>query len=58
MANEEYTNGNSYVDMNGNIVVISDAEDGVYVECSNNNTKLKDTDWFKKYRTWPSYGKA
>lgn len=58
MANEEYTNGNSYVDMNGNIVVISDAEDGVYVECSNNNTKLKDTDWFKKYRIWPSYGKA
>ena len=44
--------------LNGNIVVISDAEDGVYVECSNNNTKLKDTDWFKKYRTWPSYGKA
>ena len=44
--------------LNGNIVVISDAEDGVYVECSNNNTKLKDTTWFQKYRTWPSYGKA
>lgn len=44
--------------LNGNIVVISDAEKGVYIECSNNNTKLKDTDWFKKYRTWPSYGVA
>ncbi|MBQ8427478.1 MAG: MBL fold metallo-hydrolase [Clostridia bacterium] len=39
--------------LNGNIQVISDAELGVYVECSNNNTLLKDTDWFKTYRTMP-----
>ena len=39
--------------LNGNIVVIS-AKDGVSVECSNNNTILKDTDWFKQYRKTPS----
>ena len=54
MANKEYTNGAQYVDMNGNIQVISDAESGVYVECSNNNTLLKDTEWFKQYRKMPS----
>ena len=53
MANAEYTNGVDYVDMNGNIQIISDAKQGVYAECSNNNTLLKDTDWFKKYRTMP-----
>lgn len=53
MANAEYTGGAKYVDMNGNVVVTSDAELGVYVECSNNNTVLKDTAWFNKYRTMP-----
>ena len=38
--------------MNGNIVVTSDRE-GVTVQCSNNNTLLKDTDWFKENRNMP-----
>ncbi len=41
-----------YRSMNGNIVVTSD-RDGVEVNCSNNNTLLKDTDWFKENRTCP-----
>lgn len=41
-----------YVSMNGNIVVTSN-RDGVSVECSNNNTLLKDTEWFKENRTCP-----
>ncbi|MBQ9104042.1 MAG: hypothetical protein IJY57_03025, partial [Clostridia bacterium] len=46
------------ITLNGNIQVISDAENGVYVECSNNNLKLKETEWFNKYRTWPINGVA
>ena len=38
--------------MNGNICVTSNA-DGVFVNCSNNNTLFKDTDWFKQNRTCP-----
>ena len=41
-----------YTSMNGNIVVTSDRE-GVTVQCSNNNTLLKDTDWFKENRNMP-----
>ena len=41
-----------YTSMNGNIVVTSDRE-GVTVQCSNNNTLLKDTDWFKENRKMP-----
>ena len=37
---------------NGNIVVKSN-RDGIAVTCSNNDTILKDSDWFKKYRTMP-----
>ncbi|MBO5394861.1 MAG: MBL fold metallo-hydrolase [Clostridia bacterium] len=38
--------------MNGNIVF--KVVDGVEsISCSNNNTILKDTDWFKEHRTWP-----
>lgn len=37
---------------NGNIVVTSRPQD-VVVNCSNNNTKLKDTDWFKENRQIP-----
>ena len=44
------------ITLNGNIQVISDAEKGVYVDCSNNNLKLKETEWFSKYRTWPQDG--
>lgn len=38
--------------MNGNIVVYSNNQ-GVNVKCSGNDVLLKDTDWFKKYRTCP-----
>ncbi len=58
MANPAYTNGLNYVDMNGNIVVISDSEDGVSVICSNNNTLLKDTQWFIDNRTMPDEWKV
>ena len=42
-----------YVSMNGNIVVTSDRK-AVAVNGSDNNTLLKDTEWFKKNRTMPS----
>ncbi len=38
--------------MNGNIVFRCDNGE-ISVNCSNNNTKLKDTDWFKQHRTCP-----
>ena len=41
--------------MNGNIVV-SSTGGAVTVNCSNNNTILKETAWFKANRTWPSNG--
>ena len=40
--------------MNGNIVV-SCVKGNISVNCSNNNTLLKDTEWFHEYRTTPSY---
>lgn len=45
--------GSSYESMNGNITVSSDGGK-VYVNCSNNNTILKETAWFKENRTTPS----
>lgn len=47
-------NGTStlYVHLNGNIAVTSNGN-GVFVNCSNNNTLFKDTDWFKNNRTCP-----
>lgn len=44
-------NQQGYESMNGNIVVTSNSS-GVIVNCSNNNTLLKDTEWFKKNRVW------
>ena len=38
--------------MNGLIAVISNGGE-ISVECSNNDTLLKDTEWFKAYRTMP-----
>lgn len=38
--------------LNGHVVIISKAS-GVTVECSNNNTLLKDTQWFKDNREMP-----
>lgn len=49
----KYENADNYTLLNGNIVVTS-AESEVSVNCSNNNTLLKDTDWFKNNRTCPS----
>lgn len=42
-----------YVSMNGDIVITS-TKNGIEVACSNNNTLLKDTEWFKENRTTPS----
>jgi len=45
----------SYESFNGNIVVMSNKEDeGVSVACANNNTLLKDSEWFKNNRKTPS----
>lgn len=44
-----------YTSMNGNIVVMSDGIN-FFIAGSNNSTILKDTEWFKANRTWPSYG--
>lgn len=52
----DYKNA-SFTSMNGNIKVIS-AKASVTLNCSNNNTKLKDTDWFKNNRTCPDAWKA
>lgn len=48
----DYKNG-EFTSMNGNIVVYYDNGE-VKVNCSNNATFLKDTEWFKKNRTLPS----
>lgn len=45
-------NANGYQSMNGNIVVSSNGGE-VSVNCSNNNTLLKDTEWFIKNRVMP-----
>ena len=49
---EDFTTDATVQSMNGNIIVFS-ASDGVHVKCSNNNLKLKDTEWFKKHRVCP-----
>ena len=47
-----YTEVSNCISMNGNIIFM--LKDGVpTIEGSNNNTKLKDTQWFKTYRTTP-----
>lgn len=40
--------------MNGNIVVSSGRAGGVTVRCSNNDTLLKDTEWFQENRRMPA----
>lgn len=47
----DYKN-NIFTSMNGNIVV--SVTTTITVNCSNNNTILKETDWFKANRVWPS----
>lgn len=47
----DYKN-NKFTSFNGNIVFMDlDGENKIW--CSNNTTKLKDTEWFAKNRTWP-----
>jgi len=41
--------------MNGNIVLSSYGQE-IVVQCSNNNTVLKESEWFMANRTWPSGG--
>lgn len=44
---------NEYKSFNGNIVYLS--KQGSYsICCSNNDTILKESEWFKQNRTWPS----
>ncbi len=45
-------NKGGYQSMNGNIVLVSDGKN-LSVNCSNNNTLFKDTQWFKDNRTCP-----
>ena len=40
-----------YTSLNGNIVIVSNTT-GTSVKCSNNNTILKEIEWFKKNRKW------
>lgn len=46
-----------FTSFNGNIVYLCN-DSGYNVKCSNNNTLLKDSEWFKKNRTWPEGGVA
>lgn len=57
-SDDDYDNVGDPILLNGNIQVISDATRGVYVSCSNNDKVLKDTDWFKEYRTLPDEWKT
>ena len=47
-------NADKHESMNGNINFHCDKGQDFLVTGSNNNTILKDTDWFKKNRTWPT----
>ena len=49
-----YLSGSSILDLNGNICVSSTDGKTLQVSCSNNNTLLKNTTWFKSNRTTPS----
>lgn len=48
------TNSQGYESMNGNINFHSDKGESYVVTGSNNSTILKETDWFRNKRTWPS----
>ncbi len=45
---------NEFTSFNGNIVIIAGFNKTIGISCSNNNTILKDTAWFKAHRTWPN----
>ena len=44
---------NQFESFNGNITICSTGSNDTIVMCSNNDTVLKDTDWFKANRTLP-----
>ena len=48
-------NDKGYTSMNGNINFHSENGVDYVVKGSNNSTILKETEWFKKNRTWPTY---
>lgn len=52
--NPKYKNTGEPILLNGDIKVISKSGTPVYVDCSNNNVILKETEWFKQYRNWIS----
>ena len=47
----DYESG-EFQSMNGNVIISSNGSD-IALSCSNNNIKLKDTDWFKTNRECP-----
>jgi competence protein ComEC len=49
-----YTDKSAHEPFNGNIIVGYDTSGVETVECSNNDTKLKDSAWFKAHRTTPA----
>ena len=48
------SNSDKHESMNGNILFFCASGSSYTVTGSNNNTILKDTEWFKANRTWPS----
>ena len=44
---------NKFTSFNGNIVYMITNTHTYQVKCSNNNTILKESEWFKQNRTWP-----
>jgi beta-lactamase superfamily II metal-dependent hydrolase len=48
-----WTDNAAHAPMNGNIIVSYNAFSNETLTCSNNTTKLKDSAWFKAYRTTP-----
>ena len=49
----DYNKG-SYTSFNGNIVIYTNSNKQLVVACANNNTLLKDTEWFKANRACPA----
>jgi len=48
-----FTGSEEFASFNGTIVITSNKK-GIKITCSNNDTKLKDTEWFKNNREMPS----
>ena len=48
-----YSNDGEPIMLNGDIQIISNSTQNVYMIGSNNNTILKETNWFKEYRIMP-----